>query len=231
MIDRIADSLDLDPDYIKEPFVDYTDEELTEHELFMKYTPKLFPKKIANELISIYPTFQTSKTAALKKLVGNSLFLYGSPGTGKTYLACLFVLLSKKKTWLYLDLSTKFYRVSDLLDDFRKLVISRKEIDSKTGLPKYDSLIFELKKCKYLILDDLGAEKSTDFANDILDRIIDSRYSDNRITIVTTNFDIKTLVNDPGYSRIVSRLLDMVDGHPIHLTKVYRKLKIKPIEL
>jgi len=227
---KIEDSFDEDPGYDIEPYFDQYDEELSEEQLFHKYIKTIFPKKIGNELSKIYPKFKTDHTRKLKKMVGSSAFFFGPPGTGKTYMACLLVLLSRKNSWLYLDLSTEFYRVAELLDEFRNLLFRRNEIDLDNGLSLYDSLIYKLRRCKYLILDDLGAEKTTDYATEILDRIIDFRYSENKITIVTTNFDVKTLMRAPGYGRIVSRLLDMVAGKPIKLTKVYRVLEINPVE-
>lgn len=56
-----------------------------------------------------------------------------------------------------------------------------------------------MKKADVLVLDDLGAELgiknkvSTDFNNDILNRILEGRQ--NKATIFTTNFSGKQLVD------------------------------------
>jgi len=215
----------------REPEPDPFDGDLTDDEMFAKYVVDVFPTKIGKEIKSYYPDFKFEKHRKLKKLVRQSAFIYGPPGTGKTFTACALVVLSRRGGWLYLKLGTRFYRVSDLLGQLRDLVTRQKEKDPLTGLSLYSQLVEDVKRCRYLILDDFGIEKKTDFTNEILNLIIDSRYNHNRATIITTNLDIKEFSQAKGYSRIMSRMMDMVDGRPIKLTEVYRQLRIKPKEL
>jgi len=67
-----------------------------------------------------------------------------------------------------------------------------------------------------VLLDDLGAHKVTDWRRDILTYIINKRYNEKRVTIITTNYLIEkpsksnedTLEDRIGY-RLVSRLYEM----------------------
>ena len=59
-----------------------------------------------------------------------------------------------------------------------------------------------------LHLDDLGAEKSTDWVLETLYTIVNQRYQEQRSVIITTNFDHDKLKEQVG-ERIVSRLADM----------------------
>jgi len=222
---EIENVFDADPGY-KPELVIQDDEDLSSHERFKKYIIKRFPLKIARELIAFYPNFEIDNYHKLKKLINQSAFFYGKPGTGKTFYACALVLLSKKKSWFYLDHNTRFFRVADLFIELRRL-IKNNDRDPDNGLWQFDSLVKKVSHCKWLILDDLGIEKNTDFTLEILDQIIDTRYQENRKTIVTTNYDIEQITRKKEYSRIMSRLMDMVHGRPIHLLKTYRKVEIK----
>jgi len=67
-----------------------------------------------------------------------------------------------------------------------------------------------------VLLDDLGAHKVTDWRRDILTYIINKRYNEKKITIITSNYLIEkpsvsgedTLEERIGY-RLVSRLFEM----------------------
>jgi DNA replication protein DnaC len=58
-----------------------------------------------------------------------------------------------------------------------------------------------------LVIDDLGAEKSSEWAREILYLIIDKRYSDLLPTIITSNLSPKELAEKLD-DRLVSRLME-----------------------
>lgn len=80
-----------------------------------------------------------------------------------------------------------------------------------------------MDRCKFtslLILDDLGAQRNTDWALEQLDSLIDHRYVCEKLTIFTTNLTSKQLP-----ARIASRLNE---GECIKLTCCdYRELKAR----
>jgi DNA replication protein DnaC len=79
--------------------------------------------------------------------------------------------------------------------------------------PKVDGshhgVLERLMRVDLLMLDDLGAGKSTDWTEDTLYRLIDHRWSNNRPTMFSTNLPPKTLANTVG-ERIMSRLGDAI---------------------
>ena len=58
-----------------------------------------------------------------------------------------------------------------------------------------------------LVLDDLGAEKASEWSLAILFELVDACYGENRPIIVTSNLSARDLATS-GYDRIVSRLAD-----------------------
>lgn len=60
------------------------------------------------------------------------------------------------------------------------------------------------RMCDLLVIDDLGAERATDFVREELDRIVDWRYRDRRPIAVATNLDDREIVEKYGW-RAISR--------------------------
>ena len=71
--------------------------------------------------------------------------------------------------------------------------------------------INQLNSVRLLIFDDLGAERSTDFALEKVYIIVDSRYRCGKPIILTTNLDLNQMKNceDIRYTRIYDRIFDM----------------------
>ena len=61
-----------------------------------------------------------------------------------------------------------------------------------------------------LIIDDLGAERSTEFAQEQVFNIIDARYRSGKPMIITTNLTAEEIKNpqEVGYARIYDRILE-----------------------
>jgi len=76
-------------------------------------------------------------------------------------------------------------------------------------------VIDRVTKAELLVLDDLGAERPTDWVEETRNHIVNSRYNDRRPTIFTTNYedleddqDIQSLKARVG-RRMLSRLREM----------------------
>jgi len=119
------------------------------------------------------------------------LLLEGTYGCGKTHLAAAVgnVRLGKGDVVLFIT-------VPDLLDHLR----STFGPSSETG---YDETFDRIRNAPILILDDLGAENASPWAQEKLFQLLNHRYSRRLSTVITTNADLDML--DP---RIRSRLLD-----------------------
>lgn len=142
------------------------------------------------------------------------LVLAGPPGTGKTHLAA--AILNQR---IADGLPATFVTVPELLADIRRVIKSEEETSQLMELVKETDL---------LILDDLGAEKSTGWTVEQLFVLINARLLRQRQTVVTTNIaDVGELIEQlrglAGH-RIVSRLAEMctwaeVTGDDFRLTR------------
>ena len=131
------------------------------------------------------------------------LLFTGPSGSGKTHLAAAIAAHSLNE-----DRPVFYAFVPSLLDHLR----STFSPDSPIG---YDELFEQLKSAPLLILDDLGAESSTPWAEDKLYQIIVHRHELRLPTVITNAFSIEEL--EQAKPRIASRLVDsmVVDWEPI----------------
>lgn len=124
------------------------------------------------------------------------LVLTGNSGSGKTHLA-VAVLRELARAGKVDSERARFIPVPELLAEIRT---------SYTGRgPDEGELIDNYAALPYLVLDDLGAEKSTEWSISTLYLIIDRRHRDLRPTIVTTNLSLDEIAVCLS-PRIASRL-------------------------
>lgn len=62
-----------------------------------------------------------------------------------------------------------------------------------------------MKRCRLLVLDDLGSEAVHEHAQQRLDRLIDERYGNNRLTVITSNASVDIFKQRVG-ARIADRM-------------------------
>lgn len=157
---------------------------------------------------------------------GRGLFLFGTYGTGKTHLSIATVRqlmvtgpdrfgVRIPETELriygvnheeYDGLYCSFFSVVDLLDAMRP----GSEVKQAHG----DWLFYRARYDDLVILDDIGAEKATDWVAERLYSIIDTRYRMERATIFTSNLSEKKMQDRLG-GRIVSRIYEMTEQVPV----------------
>jgi DNA replication protein DnaC len=135
---------------------------------------------------------------------GRGLWLTGDIGTGKTTLAMLV-----SKSAIEAGHSVAIYSLPRLLARIRRTY------DGDAGELSYLDFFRRLTSVDLLHVDDLGAEKSSDWVLEQLYAIIDERYVEGRAVVVTTNLDLPQLEAQIG-PRTVSRLAEIC-GDPLPL--------------
>jgi DNA replication protein DnaC len=134
---------------------------------------------------------------------GRGLWLFGDVGTGKTSLAMLV-----SKAALDAGRSVAIYSMPRLLSDIKETYEDR-------SATSYMELFQRLVGVDLLHIDDLGAEKRTEWVLEQLYSIINERWQEQRSVVVTTNLiDVDELREQIG-PRTVSRLHEMCDLMPI----------------
>ncbi len=134
---------------------------------------------------------------------GQGLWLTGGTGTGKTTLAML-----ASKAALEAGHSVAIYSLPKLLARIRRTY------DGEPGEDSYSAFFERLTSVDLLHIDDLGAEKKSDWVLEQLYALVNERYEEKRSILITSNFDGVELEEQIG-PRIVSRLTEMTEPLPL----------------
>ena len=126
------------------------------------------------------------------------LVISGPSGTGKTHLAA-----AAGNALVETGEPVRFVSVPDLLDHLRSA------FDPAVGA-QYDEIFLQAIEAPVLILDDLGVQSSTAWADEKLDQILTHRYNRRLPTLVTTGIRfeelgdrLRTRLGDPYFSTVV----------------------------
>lgn len=121
----------------------------------------------------------------------------GPVGTGKTHMLCAAAIGVIKQAKI-----VPLYRcVSDLLRE-AKQDFNKSPDDYSVGI--FDKAV----ETDVLLLDDLGAEQTTEWAVTVISDIIDERYRSEKTTLITTNLTLDDIAKRYD-QRIASRLREM----------------------
>lgn len=169
-------------------------------------------KKRVQEFIDLWPNVPE----------GKGLLLMGGCGAGKTHLAvaALLEIINSGKPGRVL-----FANFQDLIQEIQA------SFDSDE-VPSKGEILRPLLEADLLVLDELGSQKPTQFVQDILYYVINTRYNEERATIFTTNYldhpaDPKVEKLEERIStRLRSRLAEMADRVDFTGVSDYRRNRL-----
>lgn len=142
--------------------------------------------------------------AAQAKEDGRSLFVTGSFGTGKTHYA-----IAAMKYYIDNLPDSCFVQPFNRLPAFITVPELLLKIRSVFSLQKCeDEIVDKYANVALLVLDDLGAEKTTEFSLQTLYIILNRRYNEQLQTIITSNLTLDEVKDRLG-DRIASRVAGM----------------------
>ena len=136
---------------------------------------------------------------------GMGLLLYGPVGTGKTYYAAAIANA----------LIDKGYKVK--MTKFTTLANQLWNAENK------QAFMNSLNRYSLLVIDDLGAERQSDYMKEQVFNVIDNRYMAGLPFVVTTNLTADEIKkpHEVGYQRIYDRVLERC--HPIAVNGTSRR--------
>lgn len=127
-------------------------------------------------------------------------FLWGGTGTGKTLLACVIL---NELIFRY-GIKCKYAKVNK---DFLSILKDSYQIGSELyGMER--AIEREFATVDVLVIDDFGVHKESEYNNQKLYDLIDSRYEQEKLTFMTSNLSLEEW-HDKWQGRIYSRLKEM----------------------
>jgi DNA replication protein DnaC len=133
------------------------------------------------------------------------LLLIGPTGVGKTHLA---VGASRQRAMTLASPWFAFLNMPQFLDRIRATF-------GQHGQEEESDLMAVAQAAPIVVIDDLGAQRDTPWANERIYCIVDARYSQGLATVVTTN-----VLPGEWEPRVRSRLMDRQGARAVTITAV-----------
>lgn len=133
------------------------------------------------------------------------LYLWGKPGSGKT-LSCKAATVYARYMYGY---EARYYTHISMFNWLRS------SYDSDNGQSLYARRLDDIAKVRWLVIDELGRDKFTDFSRSTLSDILDRRYvgatTQRTCTVFVSNFDPKSYLDDYQVDRLKDNRFKIVE--------------------
>lgn len=151
-------------------------------------------------IVQLKGMLHTTADNILEGKTTKGFYLWGATGTGKTYfsyIALNYLIFRTLQAGKFASVSTHFFqRIRDTFND-----------DSAQH-GQGSTILEALSNVPFLVLDDFGVQRNTDWELETLYNLIDARYAKGRVTIVTSNQSVHDL-KDLAAGRLYSRFVEM----------------------
>lgn len=162
-----------------------------------------------------FENFSTRNNASIKAALDEAkrfasdpkgwLVLYGPPGTGKTHLCAAIRNELRKRV-----IPVAFIRAVDLVSAL-KATFDRDEDGRSRSSEGYEQRRKRFEELDVLIIDDMGAERATEWTSAEWFTILDARYMNRLPTVISSNLDARD--RTAFDSRLVDRWCDTTSGN------------------
>lgn len=149
------------------------------------------------------------------------LLFWGPPGTGKTFAAACIANAFVE--------SEESFAPSVIMTTFGTILRRMVACSPQEREDYFDRLL----GCQFLILDDFGMERQTEFAREQVFNLINGRYLNGNPIIMTTNLTLQQMKNPQTMAeqRIYDRVLEMCvpvcfEGESLRREKAGQKLRL-----
>ena len=177
-------------------------------------TSARIPRRYAHCELSNFDGHTDSQRTALRRalrlveefpVVERGLLFFGDAGVGKTHLAVALLKEAIRRK----GARALFYETRELLK------VVRDTYNSGVEATELD-ILRPVLEAELLVLDDLGAEKKSEWVEETLGLVINTRYSERRVTVITTNLRDADNTEPTSFAfqlglRTRSRLKEMCD--------------------
>jgi len=184
------------------------------------FLESLFSPRIVRDLALVFiPRGKLEQDLEWISKTSGGLYIHGPVGSGKTLYAAALTAYAAEHSFVVKDEGWKtfsFIPVSQLLFDIKSTFGHDRDLDES-------SIVDEYSECDWLVLDDLGAERASEWTFQTLYLIINRRYESLRTTLFTSNLSLTSLSQKLQDDRIVSRIMSMCR------TRSFRQTLRKPI--